>query len=210
MMNGTDNEHPRLYVLAGGASSRFGSDKALAEVDGVPLVRRVIEGLSTSLLAEPANQHASATLVTGACECYKHLGYSAITDRPCGVGPIGGLNAALHHRLDNIGPGWVLMASCDLLQPTQDWITPLLERLDTSTARAIAYLGDRWEPMLALYHTALLPTVEQHIEQERYAMQSLLKAADAMSVPLPPGHACLPQANTPDQLRQALQQRGVA
>ena len=170
MMNAPDNEYPRLYVLAGGASSRFGSDKALAEVDGVPLVRRVIEGLSARLWPEPANQHDRATLVTGAYERYKHLGYTAITDRPHGVGPIGGLSAALNHRLNSIGPGWVLLASCDLVQPTQDWITPLLVCLDTDSARAIAYRGDCWEPMLALYHTALLPIVEQHIEQNRSSM----------------------------------------
>ena len=98
-----------LYVLAGGASRRFGSDKALADVDGRPMIGDVIERMGGGA--------QRVTLVTGSAARYNELGYDVITDRPAGVGPIGGLNAALHHRFEKSGDGWLLLASCDLVRP---------------------------------------------------------------------------------------------
>jgi len=34
---------PKIIVIAGGSSSRFGSDKLLALIDGRPLISRVLE-----------------------------------------------------------------------------------------------------------------------------------------------------------------------
>ena len=53
------------FVLAGGASTRMGRDKALLELDGVPMVVRMAR------LAEP---HAASVAVVGPPERYAHLG----------------------------------------------------------------------------------------------------------------------------------------
>jgi molybdopterin-guanine dinucleotide biosynthesis protein A len=68
-------------VLAGGKSSRFGSDKALARIDGRTLLDRALAAL------EPQCQ---AVVVAGRDD--------GLADRPHGgMGPLGGLCAALHH-----------------------------------------------------------------------------------------------------------------
>lgn len=196
MHKATDNAD--LYVLAGGQSSRFGSDKALADIDGLPMLRDIIDRLKTS-------RHR-VTLVTGRTQRYQSFGYPTITDQPVGIGPMGGLRAALSQRLADVGEGWLLLASCDLIQPNRDWALRLEQLTASTDSPVIAYRGAYWEPMLAMYHTDLLPLIDEQIDQKRYGLQSLLKAAKARPVDLPCRYSSLPQANTPEQLTAARKQ----
>jgi molybdopterin-guanine dinucleotide biosynthesis protein A len=89
-------------ILAGGAARRFGSDKALALHDGKPLIAHVAD----ALLAQ-----CDALVICGR----DWGGHLCVADRPtAGLGPMGGLCAALDHALAN-GFDDVLSAPCDLL-----------------------------------------------------------------------------------------------
>ncbi|WP_333835941.1 molybdenum cofactor guanylyltransferase [Novosphingobium sp.] len=87
-------------VLAGGQSSRFGSDKALAMLGGRSLLSGAVAALA------------------GQCDAVVVIGRDAaevacLPDRPrAGMGPLGGIAAALHHAADN-GYDTVLTASVD-------------------------------------------------------------------------------------------------
>ena len=197
----TASHIPHLYILAGGQACRFGSDKALAKIDGVPMLQVVINRLRVD------NQ--PVTLVTGEDKRYTSFGYRVITDEPASIGPIGGLHTALSDRLEQDGEGWLMLAACDLVQPQNDWVGSLTNQIASTTAHAIAYRGDQWEPVLALYHTKLLPTIKQLIEQRRFAMHQLLDCVDAHAVKLPTGQHSIPQANTPAEF-DAARRRGVA
>lgn len=190
------------YVLAGGMSMRFGSDKALVESDGATLLQGVIDTI--------CEIESSVTLVTGESPRYREMGCRVITDHPAGIGPLGGLNAALRDRLAKIGPGWVLIAGCDLVRPDRAWIDRLREAVREQNQAAVAFYHVHWEPLFALYHTALLPTIERQLSDGRRSLQALLDAVDAIQVDLPDGLDTLPQANTPEQLHQALRERGAA
>src|SRR3546814_16509904 len=87
MPSGMRRDGMRLLgaVLAGGRSSRFGSDKALAMLDGRTLL-----------------DHAAAALgahVVTVVICGRHVpGMHGLADRPAAaMGPLGGRNAALVH-----------------------------------------------------------------------------------------------------------------
>lgn len=194
-----------LYVLAGGQSRRFGSDKAMADVTGTPLICGVIEAL-----AGLSKVQETISLVTGVTERYTELGYRVITDQPSGVGPLGGLCAALEDKLNSTGSGWVLLVSCDLILPKREWVDALIEHTDTGEVLAVAYHGTRWEPMLALYHTDLLPIAQTQLNNGNRSFQQLLNNAPALRVHLPDGMTSIPQANTPQQLQEALRDRGAA
>lgn len=74
-------------VLAGGQSRRFGSDKAMAEIEGVPMIDRVIDALAPQV---------DAVVLCGR----PWRGLPVLADRPApGLGPLAGLAAALHHAL---------------------------------------------------------------------------------------------------------------
>ena len=88
-------------VLAGGASSRMGADKAFIAVGGVPMVLRAV----TALRAAGADPVA---VVGGDGPRLQGLGLSYISDRYPGEGPLGGIITALGARRRPAGDDLVL------------------------------------------------------------------------------------------------------
>jgi molybdopterin-guanine dinucleotide biosynthesis protein A len=75
-------------VLTGGASKRMGQEKALIEVDNVPLARRV----ANALLAGGVER---VVLVGGHEGVAAELWLDGVVDRWSGIGPLGGITTAL-------------------------------------------------------------------------------------------------------------------
>jgi molybdopterin-guanine dinucleotide biosynthesis protein A len=173
-----------VYILSGGQSSRFGSDKARALVDGTPLLLRV-----AGMLGDPRR----TTVVARSSEAYQDLGLRTIDDRRPGLGPLGGLEAALLDRQ----AGWLLLAACDTLGVSPAWLD-LLAGARSVGALAVAFRGQHWEPMPALYHTDLLAAVRSRLELDPRArsLAALLTAVGATVVPTPEGWAAIRSINT--------------
>ena len=131
-------------VLAGGQSSRFGSDKAMALLEGHPLIDHVIRALSP---------HVDGMIVCGRV----YPGLTGVPDRPRpDLGPLGGINAALRHAADN-GYAKVLTAPCDTPRIGQDLLASLL------AAPAPAYLASL--PVLGCWPSALAGQLDDHLDQ---------------------------------------------
>jgi molybdopterin-guanine dinucleotide biosynthesis protein A len=95
-------------VLAGGRSSRFGSDKAVALAHGKSLLAHAIETL---------RQVTTDVVICGGADQENRKreqeGATVLIDRPApDMGPLAGLNAALHHGR-SAGFKWVLSLACD-------------------------------------------------------------------------------------------------
>src|SRR5436190_19307235 len=103
-----------IYILAGGKSSRFGSDKARAEIDGEPLLARIVRVL------KPAAKNF--TIVADAENKYGDLGLRTIADVQPGLGPMGGLLTALNDLRE---PGYLLLCSCDMVALDCAWVEAL-------------------------------------------------------------------------------------
>jgi molybdopterin-guanine dinucleotide biosynthesis protein A len=163
-------------VLAGGQSSRFGSDKALALWQGKPLLEHVTAALRPMV----------ADLVL----CGRsHGGIAGIADRPrAGMGPLGGLNAALHHAQAN-GFKAVLIAGCD----TPRLPAALLERL--RAAPGPAYVAD--VPVIGCWPAWLADSLDAFLAEDRkHAVRIWAEAAGAEPIDWP----ALVNVNRPDDL----------
>lgn len=129
-------------VLCGGASRRMGRDKALVEVDGVPLARRVADALV-------AGGCSRVLAIGGDAAALGALGLEPVADRWPGEGPLGGLATAMAGAVDVAGEGAVLvLAPCDLVTPSPAAITALAEALE-GTGRAAHPVVDgraQWLP----------------------------------------------------------------
>ena len=135
------------YVMAGGASRRFGSDKAVAEFDGRTLLSRMCELVEVS---------SGSVWVVAPRGRYTEHSVSIIEDRWPEEGPLGGIITALRA---SEGSGnkheWNLIVSCDMPFLTADWLKYLCIRaLDTDAQVVVPQSAYGLEPLCACWLTA--------------------------------------------------------
>jgi molybdenum cofactor guanylyltransferase len=179
----TANQNVRGFVLAGGASRRFGSDKALIEFEGEPLIAR----LSRILQAATAPN----ICIIGDAKKYRHIGVECIADRWPGEGPLGGIITALAARnagdATSIDTSWNLIIGCDMPFLTSEWLQHLASRATNSKNEVIVPESTYGlEPLCACWRTSCAPTLtgvfERGARRVTDAMQNIsmeiLDAAD--------------------------------
>lgn len=140
----------RGYVMAGGASSRFGRDKALVRFGETPLLLQIV-GLAKCCAT-------NLTVVAGA-QKYGELGgeLEIIEDRWPGEGPLGGIITALEHTATT-DPAcrWNLILSCDMPFLSREWLQFLVGRArasDAETQVILPHSAHGPEPLCACYRT---------------------------------------------------------
>lgn len=137
-------------ILAGGRSSRFGSNKALAIVDGKPLVQHVAETLN-ALFAE-------TLLVTNTPEAYSFIGWPTVADQFPGHGPLAGIHAALK----TINSHRAFVAGCDMPHINAKLIQHLCA-VHGDWEAIIPRHKMGIEPLHAVYHKGCLDILEQNL-----------------------------------------------
>jgi molybdopterin-guanine dinucleotide biosynthesis protein A len=171
-------------VLAGGQSSRFGSDKALAEFRGHTLLAHAVDTLS------------------GWCEHVIVVGRATapaptLPDWPrAGMGPLGGIAAALHHARDK---GYEFLLTCGV----DSLVLP--EDLPELLSPAPAFLEA--QPIIGLWPVAVLGTVEAILQSEGpHSLKRLAAAIPARAVKTTANPANI---NTQADLAALEQQHGL-
>lgn len=178
------------FILSGGRSSRFGSDKARVLVDGEPLIRHVYASLIPIA--------ASVTVVADRADKYADLGLWTIRDAYPSLGPLGGIHTALNSMNE---PGWCLVVACDWYGLTPDVYRPLVRATrEVNKVRAIAYYDGCWQPLLATYHTSAVQMVESALLSGQLSLCSLLDRIDAMRIASTSAFHKIIQVNTQQDL----------
>jgi molybdenum cofactor guanylyltransferase len=146
------------YVLAGGGSTRFGQDKALAEIGGRPMLLRMHELLG---------RIADKVTVIAAPEKYDRLGLKCVADRWPGEGPLGGILTALEDAgARNEKSEWNLIVSCDMPFLTQDWLQFLATRAAKSNAQVVfPHSASGPEPLCACWQTSAAAKLRSGFER---------------------------------------------
>ena len=187
---------PAAYILAGGQSSRFGSDKARALIEGRPMLVRVAE--------TAARCAADVTVVARVAAQYEDLGLATIADLRPGLGPIGGIQTALAHATQR-GIAWAFVISADLVALRSHWLARLREAA-TGPVLAVVFRGEHVEPLCALYRTDASPHVNQFIAAGGRAVYRLLEELGTAYLPLPQDWPPFAHVNTPQELEQVRSQ----
>ncbi|MCJ2178457.1 molybdenum cofactor guanylyltransferase [Novosphingobium album (ex Hu et al. 2023)] len=162
-------------VLAGGLSSRFGSDKALAELNGHTLIALAVDALA------------------GWCEHVVVVGRETapaptLPDWPrAGMGPLAGLASALRHACDE-GYDTVLTCGVDAAVLPED----LLDVLSPAPACLAA------QPVIGLWPASAAPVLEQLLQREE--RHSMLRFAGLIGAREVQTAVSVPNINTPADL----------
>jgi molybdopterin-guanine dinucleotide biosynthesis protein A len=159
------------FILAGGASTRMGTEKALLPFGGEPLLMR------TARLLEPLVREV---IIVGKPEIYSGLGLRAIPDQfvttaaetvPART-PLVGIVTAL----SNTRSPWNLILACDLPYVTSEWVHWLLGRaLDSGSQVVMPRTSRGFEPVAAVYHRDCVAQIRAAL------VQGIRKVSEALS-----------------------------
>ncbi len=151
------------YVLVGGRSSRFGSDKALHPVRGRPMA---------VVVASALREHVTGVTLVGDTVAYAGLGFPIIPDAAEGTGPLGGIVAALQHSRS----AWCLVAACDMPKLASAPFTAMF--LEAASCHADAVVpktpDGRLQPLLALYSRSAAEPLALALQQGRWKLSEAL------------------------------------
>jgi molybdopterin-guanine dinucleotide biosynthesis protein A len=144
-------------ILVGGKSSRYGSNKAMVEVDGVRLIERAVRVMQ-ALFRE-------VILLTNTPHEYAYLGLPMVEDLIKGLGPLGGVYTGLETIRCDAG----FFVACFL---NQDLIVHLVESRKGFDV-VVPRIGWMIEPLHAVYTKKCLPGIRHLIDVKKYQIVNL-------------------------------------
>jgi len=150
-------------ILAGGQSSRFGSNKALALLHGKPLVRHVADTVALIF--------SDRLLVTNTPEQYDFLNMPMIKDQYQGMGPLAGIHAALRHT----DKSWIFVVGCDMPAVTPELFAFLCSFVHGDYEAVIPWLETGAQPLCGLYQKKVLTRIEQYLRSGKAQVKELLE-----------------------------------
>ena len=124
----------------------MGKDKAWLEIDGRPMIQRVIEEM---LRVTPA-----VSVIANNSE-YGRLGLPVLADLNSGVGPLEAIRVAL---ASSLGPS-ALLVGCDLPFVTAEFLGFLIARVEGVQVTVPLSRDGQPEPLCAIYSTEVLGEV---------------------------------------------------
>jgi molybdopterin-guanine dinucleotide biosynthesis protein A len=188
-------------ILVGGQGRRLGGqDKSRLEIDGVTVLDRLLAVLD----AVPAR----VMLVGGPADRAWPDGVQPVPDAKAGLGPLGGIHAALTHATGDRA----LILACDmpfLTAPFLAWLAVQGREADVTVPRDARGM----HPLCAVWATTALPVVERLLDR---GVRKVGTALDALRVQVVEGATLeafdpdgwlLHNINTADDYQRALARR---
>lgn len=149
------------FVLAGGKSSRMGTDKAFLMVEHEPLLKRMIR------LIEP---FCESVKISGENPEYQDFKVMMVPDLFSDCGPISGLYSTLCHSSCD----WNLLVSVDVPFVNDELFRYLILNIGEFDCIIPEHSGGI-EPLVGLYHKRALPVLEDMISCGDYKLMHLLR-----------------------------------
>jgi len=149
-------------ILAGGKSSRMGTDKGLQELCGKPLINYAIQSLSGL---------CSTILISTSSDAYQSFGYKTVADEIPGIGPMGGIYSALKQSKTDIN----LVLSCDLPFVSKELLSFILKNSEGYQV-AVPWQGNQhYEPLCGFYHLSILEQISLYIQNNNYKLPDIFE-----------------------------------
>jgi len=166
----SDKSDCAAFILAGGKSSRMGTDKAFVMLNGRTLLRHALDLVS----AVTAN-----VSIVGAPSKFQEFA-PVVEDIFPGCGPIAGIHAALQSSASDLN----LILAVDVPLVPADLLRYLLAQAQ-SHSDAIAIVprtGLGWQPLCAVYRREFSPAAEAALRAGNYKIDALFSKIKVLAV----------------------------
>jgi len=185
------------FVLAGGASSRMGRNKALLMLGDRTLIETV---------ASAVREAAGNVTLVGPPEIYLPFGFPVIPDLQANLGPLAGIETALSRTT----AAWNLIVACDMPRVTPFTLRRILDAAETHP-EALCILPTvresfSVEPLCAAYHQRLLPAISQALAAGIRKVTDALPRESIQYLRIT-DEGAFQNINTPDEWRRVSEQR---
>jgi len=189
------------FILAGGKSTRMGTDKAFVAFDGRTLLARALDvagSVTTDVrIVGDGNKFAAFAPV--------------VEDIFPGCGPLGGIHAALRSSAAELN----LVVAVDMPFVTPDLLLYLVERARSSSATVtVPHCGGGNQPLCAVYRRAFADSAQLALSDGRFKIDALFanESSQVISEDELKGKGFSAEIfrnlNTPEELAQARSLRG--
>ncbi len=148
------------YILAGGKSSRMGTDKGLISIFGKPMVEHVMIAL---------RQVFSHITIISNNKDYSQSGLKVIPDLIPDHGPMGGVYTGLKDSFFQLN----FFCSCDMPFINKMALDQLLDQAVENQITVPVVLG-KVQPLFAVYPNSIINDLEQLIHQNRLKMVGMI------------------------------------
>jgi molybdopterin-guanine dinucleotide biosynthesis protein A len=158
-------EDVAAFVLAGGKSTRMGTDKAFVTFEGQTLLERML------VLARSITNNVR---IVGDATRYSRFA-PAVQDVHPGCGPLGGIHAALESSDNNLN----LILAVDIPFVPQALALYLIREARDSPAALVTVVRtqERWQPLCAVYRKGFLIGARKALLEGHYKIGDLFDHA---------------------------------
>ncbi|SFT24963.1 molybdenum cofactor guanylyltransferase [Paenibacillus sp. BC26] len=204
-------------ILAGGRSSRMGSDKALLPVGarGEVILRAVAEqmlalGMPYVMVSvgDSEREEAYRSRLAGLLGQVRF-----VHDTYPDCGPLAGLHAALSAMYE---PGYAFVMACDMPMLSGTLLARMLPLASGEAAPPRTEAGMPQvirtpnQPFHALYHTSVARELQQRLERHELRLMALLDALHTVEIqPLPNEEEAFVNLNTPELYADYVRSKGI-
>lgn len=157
-------------ILAGGKSTRMGTDKGMMFFNGKKLVEYPLD-----MLRRICNE----LIISSDNPEYSVFDARIIQDKVPDKGPVSGLASSLLESTNE----WNLVLGCDMPFLNMELIEMLIYH--SGPEMGIVPGHDRfYEPIAALYHRSMGETFAKELHQGNYSLQAILRSANVKFLPV--------------------------
>ncbi len=149
-------------ILAGGKSSRMGTNKALLSLHNKKILEHIIEQMR--LLTQ------DLIIIANEPTLYEPYGFPIYPDRYLGKGPLAGLETALYHMEGDVA----VVTPCDTPFIHHTVYKQLLSHIQAYDAVVPKY-DHRLHPLAGIYRTSVHPFIEANIRENNLRMTSFFQ-----------------------------------
>ncbi|WP_040929502.1 molybdenum cofactor guanylyltransferase [Nosocomiicoccus massiliensis] len=161
-------------VLAGGNSTRFGSDKSLYALNDTPMYMHVVNRLKKSGVVDEIVVNTNARL-KDAFHPYK----TVIDDESfIDHGPLGGIYALMKEYPDD----YVIIVSTDTPYVPSAWLKVLVEKA-IETNKIVVTEGEQLHPLIGVYHgETIVEDLKRQLESNKLSIRQFLEHQDYITL----------------------------